>query len=847
MEGLPFTPPAGADEGGHLGPPPAAFALLAADGVIVGWSPEAEALLGYAASQVRGRRAADLLVTPSADRGGPEERRTDQGRTDQGRTDQGRTDRRPWFGGTRGAVVDVRHRGGHTVRVAVILRPLTPASDGEPTGRAPSAVLMAVELEGLRWWETRQAMLQGLVTQSPVALTIYGPGARLLWANASSVRELGGDLTASLGRSMTELFPGDVLTTQHLGPPEDFVRQILETGEPVIDVHFRGRAPADPRRERVWSSSYFRLLDGRGEPVGVCEQSIDVTDHYRAQQRLALLAEAGARIGSTLDPFGTAAELAKIAVPQYADTVLVDVAAEVLEGEEPRPATAGDLVRVADSDGEPSRVGERVAYPAGSSQAESLAGGGALADAGGDGTADAEGGATADDGGGATVDDGGDATEDADGGGAPTHLYVPLIVRGAPLGLVTFVRGEDSEPFDDGDRSVAEELASRTAVCIDNARRYRRERTAAFMLQRSLLPRSLPELSAVEAASRYLPADSHLGAGGDWFDVIPLSGARVGLVVGDVVGHGLGAAATMGRLRAMVRTLAELDLAPDELLARLNDQVGKDASDQHAKGTDGSGAVGATCVYGIYDPVSRTSTWAAAGHLPPAVVQPHGPVSFLRLPPGPPLGVGRLPYEAADVTLAAGSLLVLFTDGLVEARGQGIDVGLARLATVLGEQRGSSSDLLCAQIAAELVPEHVRDDATLLVVRTRALDACQVADWELPSDPALVARARSMAAEQLARWGLEDLAFTTELVVSELVTNAIRYAAGPIGLRLIRDRSLICEVSDSQHTSPHARYAGNDEEGGRGLFMVAQLTEHWGTRYMPSGKTIWVEQALPVP
>ncbi|MFF8375707.1 SpoIIE family protein phosphatase [Streptomyces sp. NPDC015661] len=797
MERLPFIPPAGADEGGHLSPPPAAFALLAADGVLVGWSRQAEALLGYPASQVLGRRAVDLIATSHADRDRSEEPRSYQ---------------RLRLDGTRSAVVDVRHRSGDTVRVAVTLHPLTPASDGVSSGQAPSAVLMAVELEELRWWETRQAMLQGLVTQSPVTLTIYGPDARLLWANASSVRELGGDLTALFGRSMTELFPGDVLTTQHLAPPEDLVQQILETGEPVIDVHFRGRSPADPRREQVWSSSYFRLLDGRGEPVGVCEQSIDVTDHYRAQQRLALLAEAGARIGSTLDPSETAAELAKVAVPQYADALLVDVVAEVLEGGEPKPGTPWDLVRVADSDGEPSRVAQRVAYAAGSSQAESLARGRSTTDA--------------------VV--------------APTRLYVPLMVRETPLGLVTYVRGDDSEPFDHGDRAVAEELASRTAVCIDNARRYRRERTAAFMLQRSLLPRSLPELSAVEAASRYLPADSHLGAGGDWFDVIPLSGARVGLVVGDVVGHGLGAAATMGRLRAMVRTLAELDLAPDELLARLNDQVGKDASDQDGKGADDSGAVGATCVYGIYDPASRTSSWAAAGHLPPAVVQPHGPVSFLRLPPGPALGVGRLPYEGAEVELAEGSLVVLFTDGLVEARGKGIDVGLDRLAAVLGEQRGSSSDRLCAQIVAELASDQVQDDATLLVVRTRALGSRQVATWELPSDPALVAGARAMAAEQLGRWGLDDLVFTTELVVSELVTNAIRHASGPIGLRLIRDRSLICEVSDSQHTSPHARYAGSDEEGGRGLFMVAQLTEHWGTRYMPAGKTIWAEQALPV-
>ncbi|WP_234315156.1 SpoIIE family protein phosphatase [Streptomyces globisporus] len=793
MDGMPFPVGAGAgeaDEGGPLSPPPAALALLDADGVLVGWSREAEDLLGYPASQVLGRRAVELIATAHADHDGSEGTRPEQ---------------RPKLDGTRSSVVDVRHRSGDTVRIAVTLHPLTPASGGA------SSLLMAAELEGLRWWETHQAMLQGLVAQSPVTLTIYGPDTRLLWANAASIRELGGDLTALVGRSMSELFPGDVLTTQHLAPPEELVQQILETGEPIIDVQFRGRAPGDPR-ERVWSSSYFRLVDGRGEAVGVCEESIDVTDHYRAQQRLALLAEAGARIGSTLDPAGTAAELAKVAVPQYADAVVVDVAAEVLEGEDLKPVTPWDLVRVADSGENPSRVGERVAYAASSPQAESLA----------------------------------RVRPTTDAVLAPTRLYVPLRVRETPLGLVTFVRASPSEPFDEGDRAVAEELASRTSVCIDNARRYLRERTAAVTLQRSLLPHSVPEQSAVEAASRYLPADSHLGAGGDWFDVIPLSGARVGLVVGDVVGHGLGAAAAMGRLRAMLRTLAELDLAPDELLARLNDQVGKEALDQNGNGSDGSGITGATCVYGVYDPASRTSTWALAGHLPPAVVEPHGgAVSFLRLPPGAPLGMGRLPFESAEVDLTEGSLVVLFTDGLVKARGQGVNAGLDRLAAVLGEQRGSSPDRLCTRIVAELSSDRVQDDATLLVVRTRVLGAHEVATWELPPDPALVARARSMAAEQLARWGLDDLTFTTELVVSELVTNAIRYASGPIGLRLIRDRSLICEVSDSQHTSPHARYAGSDEEGGRGLFMIAQLTDHWGTRYMPTGKTIWAEQALP--
>ncbi|MGV9453153.1 SpoIIE family protein phosphatase [Streptomyces sp. NPDC003635] len=795
MDGMPFAAAPGAeeaDQGAPFGPPPAAIALLDADGVLVGWSREAENLLGYAASHVLGRRAAELIAPPESARGGSREPRPGQ---------------RPRLAGARSHIVDVRHRSGGTVRIAVTVHRLTAAFKG-----APSAVLMATELEQQRWWETRLAMLQGLVAQSPVTLTIYSPEARLLWANAASIRELGGDLTGLVGRTMTELFPGDVLTAQHPEPPEEFVQQILQTGEPIIDLQFRGRGPADPRREHVWSSSYFRLVDGRGEPVGVCEQSIDVTDHYRAQQRLALLAQAGARIGSTLDPSGTAAELASLAVPQFADAVIVDVAAAVLEGGEPKPVMGWELLRVADSGPYPSRLGEGVAYAVASPQAESLATGRTTTDA----------------------------------ARAPVRLYVPLRVRETVVGLASFVRGDDGEPFDEGDRAVAEELVSRTAVCIDNARRYRRERTAALMLQRSLLPRSLPEQSAVEAASRYLPADSHLGAGGDWFDVIPLSGARVGLVVGDVVGHGLGAAAAMGRLRAMVRTLAELDLAPDELLARLNDQVGKEVPDEQEHGAGGSGIAGATCLYGIYDPASRSSTWALAGHLPPAVVHPRGgAVTFLRLPPGSALGVGRLPFESAEVELAAGSVVVLFTDGLVKAPGQGVEAGLDRLAAVLGEQRGSSPDRLCAQVVAELSADRVQDDATLLVVRTRALGEHQVAAWELTPDPAQVARARSMATEQLTRWGLDDLAFTTELVVSELVTNAIRYASGPIGLRLIRDQSLICEVSDSQHTSPHARYAGSDEEGGRGLFMVAQLTEHWGTRYTPAGKTIWAEQILP--
>ncbi|MEU2924636.1 amino acid permease [Streptomyces sp. NPDC007251] len=372
----------------------------------------------------------------------------------------------------------------------------------------------------------------------------------------------------------------------------------------------------------------------------------------------------------------------------------------------------------------------------------------------------------------------------------------------------------------------------------------------ALKLQRNLLPRRLPRHAAVDAASRYLPADNGSGVGGDWYDVIPLSGTRVGLVVGDVLGHGLRAAATMGRLRTGVRVLARLDLTPDELLSRLADLVEESACEGgHRRGpgrprphTDE--ALGVSCVYAVYDPVSAQCSLARAGNLVPAVVDPRtGLVHRPRVPPGPPLGVGGLPYQSTELELAPGSLLALFTDGLLQtARDR--EAGLVQLARVLTGARGSL-EALCDRAVADLLPGPVDVDATLLLVRTRLLDRTQFAEWSVLPDPAAVATVRTAVGKQLSDWDLHDLAFTSELVVSELVTNAIRYVGGPIRVRLIRDRALICEVSDTGHTSPNLRHAASEDEGGRGLFIIAQMTHRWGTRYTPTGKTIWTEQDMP--
>ncbi|MGK3944630.1 SpoIIE family protein phosphatase [Streptomyces caeruleatus] len=556
-----------------------------------------------------------------------------------------------------------------------------------------------------------------------------------------------------------------------------------------------------------------------------------------ARRRLELLHEAGARIGTTLDVARTAEELAEVAVPQFADFAAVDLPDPVLHGEEPGPLGVDPPLRrvaVGSVREEPDLygVGDQVGYVPSTPQARSLETGQAvlepvLAEAGG-----------------WLAQDPARLTRVLRAG-IHSLITVPLRARGTTLGVVSFYRSGQPAPFEEDDLSLAQELAGRAAICIDNARRYTREHTTALALQRSLLPKGRPEQSAVEVAYRYLPAQA--GVGGDWFDVIPLSGARVALVVGDVVGHGLHAAATMGRLRTAVHNFCSLDLPPDELLTHLDDLVGRlDRGEGWAvdSGQADSGIVGATCLYAVYDPVARRCTLTRAGHPLPAVVGPDGGVDFVDLPAGQPLGLGGMPFETVEVELAEGSQLVLYTDGLIEDRHRDIDAGLDRLRTVLAHA-GRPPEETCEAVLDAMLPARPSDDVALLVARTQVLGPERVAQWELPSDPAVVSRSRAAVTEQLAAWGLDELSFTVELVASELVTNAIRHATGPVQLRLLRDRALICEVSDGSGTSPRLRRARTEDEGGRGLFLVAQLTERWGTRYTSDGKIIWTELPLP--
>ncbi|MEU8852726.1 SpoIIE family protein phosphatase [Streptomyces sp. NPDC048564] len=610
-----------------------------------------------------------------------------------------------------------------------------------------------------------------------------------------------------LSAALAELLASGQMATDRVFLAEDI----------LLAVNVRPVGPNGGSVATLRDTTELRALAGRADVAG---------------GRLQLLYEASTRIGTTLDIKRTAEELTEVAVPRFADFATVELVEAVLLGDEPTGAPL-ELRRIAAAGIQEETplhpVGTRMRYVPDNPVAIGMTTGrpilvAHLAVADGWRAQDPE------------------RAQKVITYGIHSMISAPLQARGQLLGVVEFWRSEQ-DPFESDDLSPAEELAARAAVCIDNARRYTREHTTAVTLQRSLLPGTLPELSALEVGHRYLPAQA--GVGGDWYDVIPLPAARVALVVGDVVGHGLHAAATMGRLRTAVHNFAALDLPPDELLVRLDELITRIDQDAAAQG-ETVAVTGATCLYAVYDPVSGQCVLARAGHPGPALVSPDGSVSFPDIPVAPPLGVGGgLPVETAELQLAANSRLVLYTDGLVEARGRDIDIGLGMLREALAATDGATPDDTCRTVLDAMLRTRSTDDVALLVARTRLLDPEQVAEWEVPENPAAVPRIRAEATRRLEGWGLGEAAFTTELILSELVTNAIRYGKSPIGLRLLHDRdSLICEVGDGTSTSPHLRHAAFTDEGGRGLFLVAQLSRRWGTRYTDRGKIIWAEQAL---
>ncbi|MET9609491.1 SpoIIE family protein phosphatase [Streptomyces sp. NPDC006512] len=649
-----------------------------ADGLVVEWSLAAQDLLGHRPEDILGRPGTAVLV-PEAN----QELADD-------------LTRRVQAGETVVGTLPVRHRDGHRVAMEMWI---VPAAD--PQGRT-GALLIAVETSEVLHMRDSLAALQSLFTQSPIGLATLGPDLRFLRVNDALARMNGVPAADHLGKRLTEVVPG-----VNAAALEETMRKVLECGSAVVDVRRTGRTPADPDHDRTWSCSYAPLLDGSGRRLGLIASLIDITEGQRAQleaerarTRFALLAEAGTRIGTTLDLNQTAREIVDMLVPQLADSADVQVLEAALDPDESAASNHGVLRRLAATFPDPAAPTARLAagqtfqVPSGTVYERVVTEGIPMNLYASDVPA-------------LITDPRAQALRDylATLGSA---RMVPLVARGKVLGAVAVTRVRGREPFDAQDCVLIEDLVSRAALNIDNARMYTNQRRAALTLQRSLSNSALPEVAGLELTGRYLPASDH-DVGGDWFDVIQLPRGRTGLVIGDVMGHGIHAAAVMGQLRTAVRTLAREDVPPARLLQSLDAVVADLGEDEMA-----------TCVYAVHDPATGGCAIARAGHPPPAVVTADGTVTFLDGPPGTPLGTGGRDFRTEEVPLPPGSLLALYTDGLIEARDRDLDEGMERLGRAL-ERAGQPLDELCEGILAELLPRAPEDDVAVLLARTRAV------------------------------------------------------------------------------------------------------------------------------
>ncbi|MFJ3235592.1 SpoIIE family protein phosphatase [Streptomyces sp. NPDC086787] len=683
--------------------------------------------------------------------------------------------------------------------------------------------------------EREASMLEALFTQSPVGLHLLDTDLRVVRVNTATqaMQDLPQDEV--VGRPFREVY--DIIGDDGF---ESGIARVRDTGIPMRGRVVKARLRTDPPQVRHFEVTALRLRNPAGTVLGVAATAVDVTDRERSRLRIEVLDAVRRSVGRTLDPAVTGQELVDALVPAFADVAIVEVVDAVIRGDEPplAPLPADTpLLRTAfrtrsrdNSPPEAYPVGDVRRLPGPTPFTQALAD---LCPRVVPLHADEPWFRI-------------DPQRAAAIRSSHTHclLAAPLTLRDTVLGLVSLYRSGETAPFDENDRHLAVELASHTALCIDNARRITREHTVAATIQRQLLPRAPESHASLDTAYLSLTG-AHPGA---WYDSIPLSGARTALVVGSVSGHGVNAAATMGQLRTVVRSLAAFDLAPDELLARLHDTTAHLAAER-AELPLGDPlrreSLTAGCVFAIHDPLTGTCEMAGAGQSAALVVTPDHMVSTHNPPSGPRLGTDQdEPFASVEFEVPEGSVLVFTSDPLVTTY-------LAECPNPLQSspnQGDRSLRELCDAIVYALPTGLRAGDAAVIVARVRALPAERVAAWDLEPTPASVALARHRAREQLAAWHVDDeTAASTELIVSELVTNAIRYGEPPLELRLINDRGLTCEVRDGGAAAPYLRHARTVDEGGRGLFITARLAQAWGTRYSPGGKTIWTEQPLPPP
>ncbi|MEU9537247.1 SpoIIE family protein phosphatase [Streptomyces mirabilis] len=663
-------------------------ALIVSDGTgrIRQWAKAAPELLGYATGEVIGRDLTDLVL--------PDHRREARAVHDAVAAGRSVTGQFP-----------MRHKNGSTIGMEVWACPV--AAQG---GEGWDVLLLAADAREAR--QTREARqlrevggpLDALFARSPVGLAIFDTELRFQQINRALEAMNGLPAAAHIGRRPSEVLPG--VNSEQM---EAAMRRVLVTGDPVVNFRRIGRTPASPDHERVWSCSYFRLEDAEGEPLGINASIIDVTTQEKSEreaaagrQRMALLNEATLRIGTTLDAARTGQELADIAVPRLADIATVDALADLTEATEPMTSLWGGaaLRRLGKA---PARdhaaadiltpVGRTLHFPVGAPYAQAVIDRRPFLLRRIDARAVAQAARYS------------SIPEQLRSLGVTSMMMVPLTARGLVLGVATFLRDGDRPAFDAADLALAGDLAAHAAVCIDNARLYHREHDVALTLKRSMLP-SLPKPPAgIEIAHCYRPASDVHEVGGDWFDVVTLAPGKGALVIGDVMGHGIQAAAIMGQMRTTVRAFTHLDLPPDQLLHHLDDALQELDS-----------PLLATCLYGICDCTVCRCWLGRAGHPPPALVTPDGSARLLDLPAGAPLGIGGIRFTTTEVVLDPGSIVVFYTDGLIETRGIDLDERLDELIRLLS---GAHNDLnqLCDTLMDHFAPSPAEDDITILAAR----------------------------------------------------------------------------------------------------------------------------------
>ncbi|WP_405649708.1 SpoIIE family protein phosphatase [Streptomyces sp. NBC_00019] len=800
----------GAVEHADAGRIPLAVVVVDRDGLVSHWSRGARRLFGAAKEEALGRPAADLLPVSGAL---PDE-----------------DDPTPY------GVYAAYDGLGPDLESSLDGRLSYPAA-----GRARLTVFEPDRLDVL-WW----------------AYPLVGPGRErllVLAADAGALHaddpddEIAGERIAPAFALHTD-FPGaeelarrlpEILPSMSVEEGARIVAQILELGYPVLEFSQNDRVPVTPdwgvprrierrvRRERAARA----VAEGLAVPQELADEGEDL-EYTAVRERLEFLTEVSGRIGTSLDLSKTIIEVSRAVVPRFTDVAGTYLREQVVAGEGfpegvPDATTMWHRVALEHTD-EPGRwddvvpVGEAMPFPAHTPFFQCMTSGQPvlvprISEQMGHAIAS--------------------QFEKRDIRPLITGrsmLVVPLKARNVVLGFMILLRHPERVEFNDMDRVTGAELAARAGLVLDNARMYTYQESVAETLQDSMLPHIPPRMAGCDIATRYLPGTLLGRVGGDWFDSVKLPGARTALVVGDVMGHGLNSAAMMGQLRTAVQTMAALDLPPAQLLRNLDD-LAQRLGDTYL----------ATCLYAVYDPIASELHIANAGHIPPVIVHAEdGRSELLDLPTGAPIGVGGVAFESVRVRVQPGDRLVMCTDGLVEVRGEDIGVGLAALCESAAHPAASMDDACDTIIRVLNTRGGRKDDVALLMSRLNGIEPDDVAEWRLSPDPVEVARARSVVREQLHDWGLARLADPAELMVSELVTNAVRHShSRPLQLRLVRGDTLLCEVDDDDHDLPTLLSAGPEDEFGRGLRIVSTLAREWGTSRTKAGKTVWFELTLP--